>query len=82
MTIEDLANLDGDELRKLTPEQLDIILRPYYPLTRPEQRVRKEPEQPKQTLMSTLTPAKRAALAELAQEGLDLSFMQRKIKKK
>ena len=86
MSINDLATLSGPELKKLTDTQLDEILRPYYPLTRPEY---KKPRADgggggykQQTLLSTLTPAKREALKDLEESGIDLSFMNRRIKRK
>jgi len=85
MTINDLATLSGSELKKLTDQQLDEILRPYYPLTRPEQKKARESSGGKyqqQTLLSTLSPTKREALKELEESGIDLSFLNKRVRKK
>lgn len=80
MTLEELADLTADKLEKLTDKELEDILKPYFIHTRPELVVRAQPK--KQEPQVYLSPQKKAALALLAAEGMDLGFMQRKFKKK
>ena len=81
MTIEELAELSGTELKKLTDEELDKVLRPYYIVTRPECVIRTEKKSQQTEMAINLTPQKRAALALMAEEGIDLSFLRMKRKK-
>lgn len=78
MTIEELADLSADELCKLSNEELTKILSPYFAVTRPEMIVRTEKKQEAPVYIS---PQKQAALALLAEEGVDISFLNRKKKK-
>ena len=80
MTLDELAELTSDKLKALTDEQLKEILSPYFTVTRPELAIK--PQQYKQKEMAIpLTPQKRAALALMADEGIDLSFLRTKKKK-
>lgn len=76
MTLSELAELTADKLEKLTDKELEEILKPYYNVTRPELAPKK------QTIMQQpqlyLSPQKRAALALMEDEGIDMSFLQRK----
>lgn len=82
MTIEELAELTAEKLEALSDKELTAILSPYFIVTRPElaPRPEKKKESPTQGLMG-LSPQKREALALLAQEGVDLSFLQHRRKK-
>lgn len=79
MTLEELADLPASELKKLTDKQLEEILAPYFPQTRPEMVVKeKKVEQQPQLYLS---PQKQAALKALEEDGIDLSFLKRKFKR-
>lgn len=79
MTIEELSDLPVDQLEALTVEQLTEILKPKFPTTRPELVVRPV-ERKNDSIQMQLSPQKKAALAMLADEGVDLSFLKRKFK--
>lgn len=78
MTIEDLAELSGEKLKALSDAELTEILKPYFNVTRPELAPRKTER--KDNLILKISPEKRAALALLSEEGVDLSFL--KLKRK
>jgi hypothetical protein len=80
MTLEELAELSSDKLKALTDDQLKEILTPYFVVTRPE--LAPKPQQYKQKeMLIPLTPQKRAALALMAEEGIDIGFIRNKKKK-
>lgn len=81
MTIEELAELSGDALEKLTDKELEEILKPYFIVTRPELAPRQEKKQYDAPLVS-LTPQKMEALRLLKEQNpdLDLGFLRRKKK--
>lgn len=75
MNYEELADNTADKLAALTNEQLEEILKPYFPQTRPELvrlnkpsmvRLKNEP-------VKQLDAVKQAALKKLAEQGIDLS---------
>lgn len=76
MTLSELAELTADKLEKLTDKELEEILKPYYNVTRPELAPKKQTTMQQPQLY--LSPQKRAALAMLEAEGIDMSFLQRK----
>lgn len=78
MTIEDLAELTSDKLKALSNDELTAILSPYFTVTRPELVVRKTPE--RQQAIVNISPEKRAALALMSEEGIDLSFLRKRKK--
>ena len=80
MTIEELADLHSDELAKLTTTQLEEVLKPYFNVTRPEL-APKSVKGMRQETQVYLSPQKRAALAALQDEGIDLSFLNKRKKK-
>ena len=78
MKLEDLAELSGPELKKLTDKELEEILSSYYKVTRPELVERKQPKQKEPEVY--LSPEKRKALELLKESGVDISFMKRRKK--
>lgn len=76
MTIEELANWPADKLKALTKEQLYELCKEWFPKTRPEM-IERKPTANSQAQM-ILSPEKRKALAMLADEGVDISFVNRK----
>ena len=76
MNLEDLAELSGDKLKFLSDAELVEILKPYFEVTRPELAPKKQQGLRQETLQ--LSPEKRAALAMLAESGVDLSFLRKK----
>lgn len=79
MKLEDLADFTAAQLEALSDKQLEEILKPHFPNTRPEMVVKKEKQSNEPQLY--LSPQKKAALAALEADGLDISFMKRKFKK-
>lgn len=83
MTLEELADNTADKLEALSQEQLEAILKPYFPQTRPEivqvnrpnVRISNEPA-------VILTKEKQAALALLAAEGCDVSELLKRRKRR
>lgn len=78
MKLEDLAELSGPALAKLTDSELEAILSPYYKVTRPEMVERKSPQKKEEVNQMYLDPRKRAALELLKESGVDVSFINRK----
>jgi len=76
MNIEELADLPWEKLKALSDDELRKILEPYFNVTRPERQLKVE----KKTIepQMYLSPQKKAALAMLQEEGLDLGFLTRK----
>lgn len=80
MTIDQLVELDADEWDKLSDAQLMEIFKPFLSVTRPEI-VRAN--RPKQSITMQNKPVvimderKQKALAMLASEGMDMSFLNR-----
>lgn len=79
MTIEELAELTPEKLEALSDKELDEILKPYYMITRPE--IAPKPQKKQEEAQLYFSPQKRAALAMLAEEGVDLSFVKYRKKK-
>ena len=79
MTIEELADLSADRLKALSTEELTEILRPYFNVTRPEL-APKRSERKETPILKVISAEKRAALALLSEEGVDLSFLRRRKK--
>jgi hypothetical protein len=79
MTLEQLLECDAATLEKMTDEQLLEHFKPYLTVTRPELVVRKTNEPKPQQVY--IPPAKKAALALLAEEGIDLSFVNKRKKR-
>lgn len=80
MTIEELADLTSDKLKALSEEELRKILEPYFNVTRPE-RIEKVTVSKPAAEQIYLSPQKKAALAMLAEEGVDMSFLKGKRRK-
>lgn len=76
MTIEELADLSADRLKALSVESLTEILKPYFTITRPELAPKRTER--KESPILKLSPEKRAALALMSEEGVDLSFLKRR----
>ena len=79
MNLDELADLSADKLESLSNEQLTEILKPYFTVTRPELAPKQNSSGYRQEQIP-LTPQKRAALALMAEEGLDLGFLRMKKK--
>lgn len=80
MTLEELWEKTGDELGAMTDEQLLEFFRPYLTVTRPElaDKPSRKVVPTFQNPVQALSPAKQKALALLAEEGVDLSVLNRK----
>ena len=82
-TAEELAEFTADKLSKLSTQELEVLLAPYFNVTRPERVVKQKATNSVQVAMSTpMSTAKKRALELMKQEGLDLSFLSHKSKKK
>ena len=75
MTIEQLAELSAAKLCALSDKELVEILTPYFNVTRPELAPKKQKKE--QVPAAYLDPRKRELLNQLAEEGIDLSFMKK-----
>ena len=76
MTLEELCECSAEQLKAMSDEELLKHFQNYLCVTRPEQaaKPRSEPSTPP----VYISPQKKAALAALAAEGVDVSFMRRK----
>lgn len=82
MTLDQLADLDADELEKLTPQQLEEILKPYFNITRPEIAGKRDSGKKEEQLKVYIPPHKQKALELLKEQGIDVNeFMKKKYKK-
>ena len=78
MKLEELLECSADKLEALDDAQLEALLKPYFPLTRPELQVNRTERKPvQQKLMSPEEMAKAAkrkrAEALIAQFGIKLN---------
>jgi len=82
MTLEELVDTPWEKFKAMSDEELTAHFKQFFPVTRPEmvQRVPKNttPEPLKQVM---LDPRKAAALKAMAEEGIDISFVRRKIRR-
>ena len=76
MTLPQLLNCSAQQLSKLTDTELEQYLSPFFDVTRPE-KVARTP-----TFVRTeIDPAKKQAMMQLQNLGIDLGFMNTKRKK-
>lgn len=82
MTLEQLLDCSADVLEKMTDTELLAHFEPFLKVTRPElaEKPRAKVEN-KQSVMQFMSPEKKAKLAALAAEGVDVSFITHKRKK-
>lgn len=78
MTLEELLECDAATLEAMSDAQLHEHFKKYFPVTRPELVARPRTQTATKTPTVYLSPQKKAALAELQDLGIDLSFMRRK----
>lgn len=79
-----MYNMSAAELEAMTDEQKMEVFRPCLNVTRPELakvQHKQETKQLKNFPVIEMTPQKRAALAMLASEGVDMGFLSRTRKK-
>ena len=85
MTLEkivaELSGFTADQWESLTDTQLEEKLKPCLCITRPEQAALTRSVS-KQTSMPFISPAKANALKLLADQGIDISDLMRKKRKK
>ena len=80
MTLDQICDMSYEELQKLTDQELLQHFKAYLPETRPDQVQRAKTISKVSAPAVYLSPQKKAALAALAEEGVDLSFMKKKIR--
>lgn len=81
MRLEDLAEQTPEFLEKLSNEELEKILSPYYKVTRPELQLTKPNKRVEEQQQVYLDPKKRAFLELMREEGEDISYMLKRRKK-
>ncbi len=81
MTIEEVLECSASQLEAMSDAELLKHFQQYLDVTRPERVAeRKQTNNPKPHVQIYLSPAKKAAMAMLADEGVDLSFLNRRKK--
>lgn len=83
VTLEELCECSAEQLEAMTDAQLTEHFKKYFPVTRPEQaRVVRQTAAERQAPAIYLSPQKKAALAALQDDGVDLSFMRKRFGRK
>jgi hypothetical protein len=81
VTIEEIIELPIEKLKAMTDEELLQHFKQYLDVTRPELAIRPKTMLDKPMQQVYADPKKKAALAALADSGIDLSFMRKKFKR-
>ncbi len=83
MTIEELATASWETIEKLSFQELEVILSPFYGVTRPEliTKPSKSVEQAKQLTLN-LSPQQQAALRLAEENGVDVALIMKSFAKK
>ena len=82
-TLEQLVEMSADQLEKMTDAELMEIFKPFLNVTRPElAKVNHKPKDQYKGLPIVMSDGKKKALAMLAAEGVDLTFLSRMRRKK
>ncbi len=76
MTIEEILECSADQLKAMSDAQLLEHFQKYLTVTRPELATKPTKTTMKETII--VDPKKKAALAMLAAEGIDMSFLRKK----
>lgn len=76
MTLEQILDCSAEQLKAVSDAELLKHFEKYLCVTRPE--LAQRPTQQKTFVEQIIDPKKKAALAALAAEGIDLSFLKKK----
>ncbi len=82
MQLEQLLDCSADKLEAMSDAELLAHFEPFLKVTRPELAEKPRAKQEReQSVMNFMSPEKKARLAALAAEGIDVSFIKHKRKK-
>lgn len=77
MTLSELCECDAETLEKISDAELLSYFKEHLTTTRPEMVALRSPSQSRQPSIETIyvSPAKKKALEMLAEQGIDMSFL-------